>query len=104
MVLKVALDFDSVLADTMSSWVKIYNKKYNKFISKSDIKSWDFCSSLGISEQDMFEIFHVCWSDWKDLSPTEENIEKTVEEISKISNTEIVTSANLSFIDSIKLW
>ena len=103
-MLKVALDFDSVLADTMTAWVKIYNKKHNKFITKSDIKSWDFHSGLGISEKEMYDIFQICWSEWENLPPTEENIADTVKEIRKISLVEIVTSAKFSFIESIRLW
>lgn len=30
--LKIALDFDNVLADTTGAWISYYNKKYNKNI------------------------------------------------------------------------
>jgi 5'(3')-deoxyribonucleotidase len=55
--MKVALDFDNVLADTMSAWIKIYNKKYSKVIEKSDIIEWKFWSLLKIQREEGYEIF-----------------------------------------------
>ena len=104
-MLKVALDFDCVLADTISVWVKIYNKKYKKSITKSDIILWDLCKLLGISEKEVHGIFEIYWSEWENLPPTEQNIADNVEEIRKMSSKiEIVTSAEGSFIASIKEW
>jgi|SRR5215475_7147404 len=103
-MLRVALDFDSVLADTMCVWVNVYNKKYDKFLTKSDIKSWNFSTDLGISEKEMYDIFQICWSEWETLPPTEENIVDPVKEMRKLSSTEIVTSAKSSFVESIRLW
>ena len=36
-----ALDFDSVLADTMVIWVKEYNERHHTSITKNDIYAWD---------------------------------------------------------------
>jgi uncharacterized HAD superfamily protein len=52
----------------------------------------------------MWGIFHLCWIEWENLPPTENNIANNIEEIRKISITDVVTSAKFSFIDSIRLW
>jgi len=103
-VLKVALDFDCVLADTITVWVQIYNKKYGRSIKRSDIIEWNLCKLLGISEDAMWEIFHLCWTEWENLPPMEDNICVGVEQIRKMSLTDVVTSAKFSYIESIRLW
>jgi uncharacterized HAD superfamily protein len=105
-MLKVALDFDGVLADTMSRWVIIYNKEHKKSITKSDITLYDIWKlPLQICEKDVYRILEMCWTGWKNLPPTEQNIADTVKEIRKMSSkVEVVTSVEGSFIDSVRLW
>ena len=45
----LAIDLDSVLADTMVIWVEEFNKRNNSSINKENIISWDISKTLEIS-------------------------------------------------------
>lgn len=102
-MIKVALDFDNVLADTMSAWIKIYNKKYSKVIEKSDIIKWKFWSLLKIQREEAYEIFGLVWANWEELHPTEENIGLKIDKLNASCELDIVTSAQGDVKDWLKL-
>jgi 5'(3')-deoxyribonucleotidase len=71
--LKVALDFDNVLADTTGEWIKYYNMTYDKCISKTDLNDYYYWNSLNISREQAFKIFYIVWNRWKSLPLLEDN-------------------------------
>jgi len=67
----VAIDVDSVLADTLIVWTDEYNKKMGTRISKSEITSWDIAKILPISPTNISELFNDIWKHrWRDIPPT----------------------------------
>jgi 5'(3')-deoxyribonucleotidase len=92
-MIKVALDFDNVLADTMTAWINIFNKKYSREIKKSDIIKWKFWPLLKIRKKKAYEIFNLVWENWEELRPIEENIGTLIEKLRTFSQVDIVTSA-----------
>jgi uncharacterized protein len=100
-MVRVAIDFDNVLADTTGMWIKYYNSIYNKNISKSDLSEYHYWNTLYISKEEAFRIYHQVWSDWKNLPLLEENCISVVSEIERIScEVDVVTSA----LTDIKDW
>jgi uncharacterized protein len=79
-----ALDFDSVLADTMVIWVKEYNERYHTNINKSDIYAWDISQILPITPKEISELFNYVWEyRWEEIPPCELNQNNTIENIHK---------------------
>ncbi|MGA7368532.1 MAG: hypothetical protein WBX01_05335 [Nitrososphaeraceae archaeon] len=77
-----ALDFDSVLADTMVIWVKEYNERYHTNITKNDIYAWDISRILPIASQEISELFNYVWEyRWEEVPPCEPNQNNTIETI-----------------------
>ena len=77
-----ALDFDSVLADTMVIWVKEYNERHNTNITKNDIYAWDISKILPIASDEISEIFNYVWEyRWEEIPPCEPNQNNTIEKI-----------------------
>ena len=67
----VAIDVDSVLADTLIVWTDEYNKKRGTRISKSEITSWDIAKILPISPTNISDLFNDIWKHrWRDIPPT----------------------------------
>ncbi|MFX1480849.1 MAG: hypothetical protein ACFFCI_22415 [Promethearchaeota archaeon] len=52
------MDVDGVILDMVSKACEIYNKAYNTFYSKKDVKQWAFYKDWGISEKAMYKIFY----------------------------------------------
>ena len=77
-----ALDFDSVLADTMVIWVKAYNERYHTKITKNDIYAWDISKILPISPVEISKLFNYVWEyRWKEIPPCEPNQNSIIERI-----------------------
>ena len=75
----LAIDLDSVLADTMVIWVEEFNKRNNSSINKDNIISWDISKTLDISITEVSDIFTYIWDKrWKDIPSTEPSIGNTV--------------------------
>ena len=53
----LAIDFDSVLADTMITWLEEYNKRSSTSIIKNDITHWDISKALRVSVNEISRIF-----------------------------------------------
>lgn len=79
--LKVALDFDNVLADTTGEWIKSYNKMYNQRINKNDLKDYYYWNSLNLSREEAFKIFFAVWNKWRSLPLLEENAARIIEDL-----------------------
>jgi 5'(3')-deoxyribonucleotidase len=101
---KIALDFDNVLSDTMIAWTKKYNEKYNKNLTKDDIRSWAFWKDFGIDHSQAMEIFNEAWTDWPNLPPTEDGLADTITGLAEYGTVDIVTEIDDSHLVGVKKW
>ena len=103
--MKIALDFDNVLAETMMKWILHYNKKYHQHTTKSEITRYSFWgNNLPITKKDAVDIFKSVWAHWKSLSPTEEYLAAKVNLIADIHQVDIATSVIPTHIKYIERW
>ena len=64
----LAIDLDSVLADTMLIWIQEYNKRKKADILKSDIVSWDISQVFDITVEEISQIFTDLWQrHWRNI-------------------------------------
>ncbi|HEY7109417.1 MAG TPA: hypothetical protein VH415_08320 [Nitrososphaeraceae archaeon] len=74
----LAIDLDSVLADTMLLWADEYNKRKNAHIKKNDIISWELPEVFNLPVEEISQIFTHIWDRrWKEIPPTEPDIANT---------------------------
>lgn len=102
--MKIALDLDGVLADTMRVWVTLWNKKGKKKIRFEDITSWDFWKGLNITSDEFNLIFNTVWKFWDKIPPTEEMIDEKVRRLNKLGHVDIVTGRTLDTAEEAKMW
>jgi len=102
--IKIALDFDSVLSDTMVSWVNNYNKRYRTSYTKQDVRKWAFWDDFGITHNEAVEIFKESWADWEKLQPTENNLSQTTAKLNELGIIDIVSNVENSHTGFIKEW
>lgn len=104
MKLKISLDFDSVLADTMITWTEKYNQKKGTTLTKSDIISWEFWKDLKIESEYVSVCFRESWEDWKNLPPTEENLDQKITKLSEYGTIDIVTKVDETHLQYVGNW
>lgn len=91
-MLRIALDLDGVLADTMRLWVKLWKRRTGQIIEFEDLDEWDFWKRLGISEGEFMDVMNDAWKLWKIMPPTEDSLSEKVKEIKKFGKVDIVTA------------
>lgn len=78
----LAIDLDSVLADTMLIWIQEYNERKKANILKNDIVSWDISQVFEIEVEEISQIFTEIWQrHWRKIPPTEPNLDVTTKNL-----------------------
>jgi 5'(3')-deoxyribonucleotidase len=103
--MKIALDFDNVLADTIKDWITYYNRNYHKKLTKDKITAYNFWgNNLPMTKREAMEIFYAVWTNWTWLPPTEGYLVSKVENIQASGIVDIVTSVPESHIQYVGKW
>ncbi len=90
--MRIALDLDGVLANTMSMWVRLWRERTGREIRLEDFDEWSSWKYLGITEREFMEIMNEAWRRWRYLPPTEENISEKVSKLRTLGRVDIVTA------------
>lgn len=103
---KLAIDLDSVLADTMVVWAEEFNKRNNSSITKDNIISWDISKVLNISITEVSDIFTYIWDKrWLDIPSTEPSIGNIVSNLhDKGFRISILTKRYRSSVSNVIKW
>ena len=99
--MRIALDFDGVLSNTVQRWIEIFNKDYSAgyggiSLSYSNLKQFDFYTTIGMSRDTAHKIFEQCWTEWDKLEPTEFMLCRKTEKLSGLCGVMDVVTANNS--------
>lgn len=90
--MKIALDLDGVLADSISEWLAIWNELKGSSLTLEDVKCWDFWKELGITSSEFHRIFYRAWKNWQLIQPTEPDLISKVAMLEELGKVDIVTS------------
>jgi len=91
-LVRIALDLDGVLADTMQLWLKIWNRRTGQNLAYEELVEWDFWQRLEISEGEFMKLMNEAWRLWKMLPPTEPDIGEKVAKLKSLGRIDIVTA------------
>jgi 5'(3')-deoxyribonucleotidase len=94
--MRIAVDMDSVLAETTEAMIVWMKEKHNEVFKKEDITDWDWVQHrYDLSTPETVRMFAEIWGDrWESVPPTESNIEKKVERLAELSELTVVSSAS----------
>lgn len=107
--MRLALDFDGVLSDTINSWIDKYNQIYTydlkkDFITSRYVEHWNFFEGLGLTQEQGFDIFSMAWSDWKNLKPMEPHLKQKTKILHNLVDVDIVTAVQPDNLNDISQW
>jgi len=91
-VIRIALDLDGVLADTMRLWIKLWRQRTGQELSFEELVDWDFWRELGITEAEFMRIMNDAWRMWRRMPPTEEELSEKVSKLKTLGKVDIVTA------------
>ena len=91
-LLRISLDVDGVLADTIRLWIRLWSKKSGQRLDYEDVIEWNFWRGLGITSEEFMELMRMAWRMWRDLPPTEPNLSEKVARLRTLGRVDIVTA------------
>jgi len=72
--IRIAIDFDGVLADTFSLSASLISQRYGYKVEKEDLKVWNFADSLGLNEDETQEVADMIFTNFDSLKPIYETL------------------------------
>ena len=102
--LKIAVDLDGVLAESMLVWCERANKEFGTRLSMEDLDSWSSWKKFPISKDDFYRILDESWDEWQTIPPTEPNVAEKVARIEKFGDLDIVTGRSRRTMDAGRSW
>ena len=102
--LKIAVDLDGVLAETMEAWCKIVNERFGTRLRLDDLDTWTSWRKTGISQDQFFQILDETWDTWEEIPPTEPDLARKVARVEKLGSLDVVTGRSRQTVESAKNW
>ena len=102
--LRIAVDLDGVLADTITSFCKILNKRYSTHFTVESFDRWNAWQNAGISQNEFLGTLDEAWLDWRSIQTMEENLSEKVGKLATFGQVDIVTGRSLHTVQYAKAW
>ena len=102
--LKIAVDLDGVLAESMIVWCERANKEFGTRFRMEELDSWSWWKRSPISKDDFYRILDESWDDWQEIPPTEPDIAEKVARIEKFGDLDIVTGRSRRTVEPARSW
>ena len=102
--MRIAVDLDGVLADTMESVCQILNARRNTPLTVESFVRWRAWEIAGITKDEFFRALDEAWFSWETLPPTEENLDAKVGRLGKFGTVDIVTGRSSATVPQANSW
>ena len=102
--LKIAIDLDGVLAESMTVWCEIANKEYGTHFKMEDLDSWSWWTKSPVSKDDFYRILDESWDRWEKIPPTEPDIARKVSRIESFGDLDVVTGRSKQTVEAARSW
>lgn len=101
--MKIAVDVDGVILDSMAWFVRFFNRKYNTTYCQEDATEWGFFSDWDIQEDEFYEIFHTLYKSDEVAPLIDENIPAYLQQLNKTHHVDIVSARNPRFKEQLRV-
>ena len=102
--LRIAVDLDGVLAESMLVWCELANKEFGTRFRMEDLDSWSSWKRFAISKDDFYRILDESWDEWRKIPPTEPELAEKVAQVGKFGDLDIVTGRSKKTVDAARSW
>jgi len=102
--LRIAVDLDGVLADTIVSVCQILNSRRPKPLTVESFDRWRAWEIAGITQDEFFAALDESWFSWETLPPTEERLDTKVGSLGRFGTVDIVTGRSSATVSQANSW
>ena len=102
--MRIALDLDGVLAETMTAWCQKANQEFGTRLKLSDLDTWASWKKLGVTKDQFYRLLDDAWDDWENVPPTEPGLAGKVARIQGLGEVDIVTGRSRRTVEGARSW
>jgi 5'(3')-deoxyribonucleotidase len=102
--LRIALDLDGVLADTIQSVCTILNKRRSTTLTREAFDRWNAWEIAHITRGEFLRTLDEAWFSWKEIPPVETDLGKKVNRLTKFGTIDIVTGRSEETVPLAQKW
>lgn len=99
--MRVAIDIDGVLLDTVITFCELFNKKYGTSYQKSDVTKWEFFLDWNIPEDYIWDIFYQIYKDSMSTPFIDDQIPTIMKALNQIHDVSIVSARTPQYRESV---
>ena len=89
--MRIAVDLDGVLADTMATFCELLNKRHKTRFTTESFTQWNAWEIAEITEDEFFRTLDEAWVRWQSLPPTEDHLAERITQVRNLGKLDIVT-------------
>lgn len=102
--LRIGVDLDGVLAEPMTVWCDLYNRRHGGSLSLEDIRAWEVWKVVKISRDEFFRTLDDAWLKWETIPATEEDVGQQVKLLRELGTVDVVTGRSIRTVGPAKQW
>jgi len=103
-ICRIALDVDGVLADVMQTWLRMTNPGQAQPALQRQTWPTGLLVKIRHQEAGLLRQLDACWNEWDSLPPTEPDLARVTEGLSRIGAVDIVTARSPSTNRHVRMW
>jgi uncharacterized HAD superfamily protein len=102
--MRIAVDLDEVLADSMTTVCEILNRNRSLPLTMESFDRWKAWEIAGISKNEFFNTLDEAWFSWEKIPPTEQDLDVKFKRLAKFGEVDVVTGRSPATVASAKSW
>jgi len=102
--MRIAVDLDGVLANTMVSFCRILNERKSTNLNVGSFTQWHAWEIAGITKDEFFRTLDQAWFEWESIPPVEPELGLKVRRLEEFGRVEIVTGRSPETVKNAKSW
>lgn len=102
--MRIAVDLDGVLANTMVSFCRILNERRSINLNVDSFTQWHAWEIAGITKDEFFRTLDQAWFKWQSIPPMEPQLREKVDRLKEFGRVEIVTGRSPETVRNAKSW
>jgi len=104
LALRVAVDLDGVLADTMVTFCEILNQHHSTQFTVNSFVQWNAWQIAHITKGEFFRTLDEAWFEWENIPPVHHHIGEAVEGIHRFGRIDVVTGRSQATVQPAMNW
>jgi len=102
--MRIAVDLDGVLADTMVAFCRILNERRSTQFTVESFTQWNAWEIAHITKDEFFRTLDQAWFQWRTIPATEESLADKVGLLRNFGKVDIVTGRSEETVPYANLW